>query len=166
MASMWLIGMMGSGKTTIGAKTAEVLGVPFFDTDAMVVEMTGMTIDEIWADHGESGFRHLESRAVRAVPASGCVAAAGGGAVLDEENCRIIRSARSVVWLRCEPGELAGRVGHVGRPLLGDTDPEVALETLAAGREKLYATMATHVIDTQQRDVGESVAELTEIWNG
>jgi shikimate kinase len=50
--------------------------------------------------------------------------------------------------------------------LLGDTDPEVALETLAAGREGLYATMATHVIDTQQRDVGESVAELTEIWNG
>ena len=163
---MWLIGMMGSGKTTVGERAAAVLGAPFYDTDRMIGEMTGMTVTEIWEDAGESGFRELERRAVRAVPSSGAVAAAGVGAVLDPTNREDMRLGGRVVWLRCAPDLAAERVAHGSdRPLLGRNAP--ARERLAVILEeptKIYEDLATDVIDTDNRSVEEIVSDVVGMW--
>jgi shikimate kinase len=163
---MWLIGMMGSGKTTLGSALATEVGVPFFDTDHIVAAMAGMTIAEIWDQHGEKGFRRLEKRAVVAVPTSQCVAAAGGGAVLDDESRAKIAAAPPVVWLRCGPEQLGGRVEVIGRPLLTAGNALPVLERLAREREPIYRSLATHQIDTEHTSLDEALSELIEIWNG
>jgi len=163
---MWLIGMMGSGKTTLGSALAAEIGVPFFDTDHIVATMAGMTITEIWDQHGENGFRRLERRAVAAVPTSQCVAAAGGGAVLDDESRATIAAAPPVVWLRCAPEQLDVRAELIDRPLLSTGDALPVLERLAREREPAYESLATHEIDTERTSFDEAVSELVEIWNG
>jgi shikimate kinase len=105
---MWLIGMMGSGKSTIGAIAAERLGLQFFDTDRMIVARSGVSIPEIWEEMGEQMFRDMEREAVAAVPLERSLAAAGGGAVLDPANRAVIASSPPVVWLRALPAEIAG----------------------------------------------------------
>jgi shikimate kinase len=145
---MWLIGMMGSGKTTLGSALATEVGVPFFDTDHIVAAMAGMTIAEIWDQHGEK------------------VAAAGGGAVLDDESRAKIAAAPPVVWLRCGPEQLGGRVEVIGRPLLTAGNALPVLERLAREREPIYRSLATHQIDTEHTSLDEALSELIEIWNG
>lgn len=162
---LWLIGMMGVGKTSIGALLAERVSVPFYDTDAMVVEMSGMPISQLWQIHGEPGFRELERRAVAAVPQSRCIGSAGGGAVIDAANREIIARSRAVVWLRCQTAILAGRTQGHDRPLLGGQDPEGRLRSLYDEREPLYESLATHSIDTGIHAIDESVALLADIWN-
>lgn len=167
--SLWLVGMMGSGKTTVGERTAVTLGVPFYDTDHMVEEMTGMTVAEIWEDGGEPGFRELERLVVAKVPESGVVAAAGGGAVLDPTNREHIGRSGRVVWLRCEPALAAERVGQEGaaRPLLdGDVPMRERLAAILEGRTQAYSGLATDVVDTDNRSVAEVVSKVVEIWQG
>jgi len=164
---MWLIGMMGSGKTTVGEEVALRVGWPFYDTDRMITEMTGKSISSIWADVGEAGFRVLERQAVAAVPASDCVAAAGGGSVLDPENREKMADGGPVVWLRCGPRQLAFRVqpGH-GRPLLeGHSPSEEALAEILEQRTGVYLAAATHIVDTDDRRLSDVVEEVMEILN-
>lgn len=162
---MWLIGMMGSGKTTVGRKAATRLGVPFYDTDQMVVEMARMPIDAIWAGVGEDGFRELERRAVADVPPEPLIAAAGGGAVIDSNNRRHMAANGPIIWLRCTPGVLAERVSRDGaRPLLADEPAQERLEAILGQRGELYAETATDVIDTDALDVEETVSAVVEIW--
>ena len=163
---MWLVGMMGVGKTSIGEKAATILGAPFYDTDWMVVEMTGKTIAEIWADRGEREFRDLERRAVEAVPIAGCLAAAGGGAVLQRSNREQIRRGAPVIWLDSDPATLATRVGEDGaRPLLGDvlTHGET-LKSILEERRPLYAEVSTHVIEASDRPMDDLVGEVVALW--
>lgn len=163
---MWLVGMMGSGKSTVGEAAAARVGVRFFDTDRMVVELAHMSLPEIWDGVGEDGFRRLERKAVAAVPDSGCVAAAGGGAVLSEENRDHMRKGVPVVWLRCRPETLAERVeGLGGRPLLEHAGPVAdRLSAMLADRARLYEEVATDVVDTDVLDVADVVSEVVEIW--
>jgi shikimate kinase len=166
--SLWLVGIMGSGKTTVGERTAVTLGVPFHDTDHMVEEMTGMTVAEIWEDGSEMGFRELERRVVATVPESGVVAAAGGGAVLDPTNREHMRRSGPVVWLRCDPALAAERVGQgATRPLLdGDVPMPERLAAILEKRTQAYSGLATDVVDTDNRSVTEVVSEVVEIWQG
>lgn len=163
---MWLIGMMGSGKTTVGRQAAARVGVPFYDTDQMVVEIAHMPISAIWESVGEQGFRELERRAVDHVPDSGFIAAAGGGAVIDERNRAHMAKNGAVVWLRCEPEVLAGRVGGDGsRPLLSsNSSPEDLLAELLEERSALYSDTATDVIDTGDLDIEQVVSAVIDIW--
>lgn len=163
---MWLVGMMGSGKSTVGEAAAARIGVRFFDTDRMVVELAHMSLPEIWDGVGEEGFRRLERKAVAAVPDSGCVAAAGGGAVLSEESRDHMRKGAPVVWLRCRPETLAERVdGLGGRPLLDGVGPVAdRLSQILAGRARLYEEVATDIVDTDARDIDDVVSEVVEIW--
>ncbi len=149
-----LVGMMGSGKTSVGRQLAERLGRPFLDSDAQVEARTGSTVREIFETEGlgEAAFRVLEAEALAhalADPVPSVIAAAGG-VVLDSANRARLRATATVVWLRAEPAVLATRVtGGVHRPLLGH-DPRTVLEQMHRERRALYEEVA----EGRQVDVG------------
>lgn len=152
-----LIGLMGSGKSTVGERCAERLEIPFVDTDAAVEADTGRTVPELFAT-GESAFRAEERRVVAAIAArrEPHVVACGGGVVLDPTNAAALRANGTVVWLRATPATLAARVGDgAGRPLLAGADVEVRLTELAAARADAYAAAADAVVDTDGRTLGD-----------
>lgn len=158
-----LVGMMGSGKTTIGEALAAHLHRPFFDSDALVEARTGKTVREIWEAEGEAGYRPLETDALLDALASPepAVIAAAGGVVLAATNREALAASHArVVWLRADPDLLAERaVRGEHRPLL-DGDPEGNLRRLLAERAPLYAEVADEVIDVEGRSVGDVVEEI------
>ena len=148
-----LVGMMGSGKTTVGRQLAARLGWAFCDSDAMVESSTGSTVAELFAARGEDGFRAEESRVLaEALTGAGpVVVSAAGGAVLAPEN-RALLTSHTVVWLRADPATLAARVGDgEGRPLL-EADPAGTLVGLDAVRRPLYEEVADVVVDVDALD--------------
>ncbi len=134
-----LVGLMGAGKTTVGQRCAELLDMPFLDTDQLIEANTRMGVADVFANHGEHQFRTLERDAVLDASASPdpLVIACGGGAVLDPENRRQLRAHGVVVWLRASPSELGTRVGDDAgetRPLLASGAlPEQTLARLDRG---------------------------------
>lgn len=148
-----LIGMMGAGKTTIGAMLADKLDRTYIDNDTQVEYVTGKTVAEIWRDGGEEEFRRHESAALRAATRSTTpsVIAVAGGAVLDPVNRQHIADAGTVIWLRAKVETLAGRLrddedDH--RPLLsGPIGLEDVLTRLEEERRPLYTELADAVID-------------------
>jgi shikimate kinase len=148
-----LIGMMGSGKSTVGRFLAERLGWPYVDSDEQVEARTGKTVPELFAERGEPFFRAEETQALEEATTSDgpVVVSVAGGAVLSADNRSRIRHAGLVVWLRAEVATLAARVGDGhGRPLLGD-DPRAALQRLYNERRPLYEELADVTIDVDQR---------------
>jgi shikimate kinase len=158
-----LVGMMGTGKSTVGRLLAGRTGRPLLDSDELIELRTGRTVRELWADHGEPGYRELESAALRdaiGTTPGGAVIAAAGGVVLREENRRLLReSGVFVVWLRARPEVLYQRVrasidgGH--RPLLDD-DPLGTLARLDAERAPLYAEVADAILDVEHLTPGRA----------
>jgi shikimate kinase len=147
-----LIGMMGSGKTTVGALLARRLGWRHLDSDAQVEAATGMTVPAIFAAHGEAAFRAEETKALAKALTSDVpvVVSVAGGAVLDPDNRRKIRRGGTVVWLRVRPDILARRVGDGrGRPLL-EHDPARSIARLEHQRRPVYAALAHLAIDVDQ----------------
>lgn len=144
-----LVGLMGSGKSTVGALVAQRCGRAFVDVDVVIATETGKTVRELWEQGGEAAYRRLESGAVLRVlhGSTPTVLAAPAGVILDP----VVRSALSgafVVWLRADPGTLAGRVrpgDH--RPLLGER-PIETLAAMADARSNLYADVASATFDT------------------
>jgi shikimate kinase len=159
-----LVGMMGTGKTTVGRLVAERLGRPFVDSDEQVEVRTGRTVREIFESDGEAAFRREESEALAEALEAGepAVVAAAGGVVLDPENRRRLRDAGLVVWLRADPALLVGRVGSAThRPLLAD-DPAGVLRRLAEERAPLYTEVSDEVIDVDHLgpdDVAQRIVE-------
>jgi shikimate kinase len=164
MTSVVLVGLMGSGKSTVGALIAARTGRIFVDVDAVIEEETGKSVRQLWEEGGEAAYRSLESDAVLRTLRDDApsVLAAPGGVVLDP----VVRAAltgRFVVWLRTRPATLAGRV-HPGdhRPLLGDR-PGETLAVMAEERSDLYQHVATATVDTDGRtpdDVADVVIGL------
>jgi shikimate kinase len=151
-ARILLVGMMGAGKTTTGHLLAERLGWSYRDSDADVEAATGLTVPELFARDGEAAFRRAEATVLAEACAdpSPSIVSVAGGAVLSEDNRRLIASNGMVVWLRARPETLAARVGDgIGRPLLGD-DPAEAVVRLAAVRAPLYAELADVVLDVDE----------------
>jgi shikimate kinase len=155
-----LIGPMGSGKTAVGRSLARFLGRPFYDSDAEIVRRTGVDISYIFEKEGEAGFREREREAIAALAAlKGIVLATGGGAVLMEENRRLIAERGCVVYLETSVGQQAERVRHGRhRPLLSNVDPGQRLEELMAVRDPLYRSIADITLATDGRRV-KAVAE-------
>jgi shikimate kinase len=154
-----LVGMMGSGKTTVGRLAAERLGRPFFDSDQTIEERTGRTVAQIFADDGEPAFRALEAAVLAEALANAApsVIAAAGGVVLDPANRHRLRDAAWVVWLRADPAILADRVTKSDhRPLLAE-DPEGTLLRLNREREPLYREVADRVVDLDHLKPAEVV---------
>jgi shikimate kinase len=143
-----LVGMMGSGKSTVGRIVADRMRRPFHDSDADVERRTGESVPAIFAARGEPAFRAEERAALCASLASPVpsVVAVAGGAVLDPEARRRLRSGGIVFWLEVVPQVLAERVGNgIGRPLLG-RDPVGTLQRLDALRRPVYRGLSDHVV--------------------
>lgn len=167
MGHIVLVGLMGSGKTTIGRRLARRLDRPFLDTDEMVVEDTGRSVRDIFESEGEETFRVHESRALaRALdrPESSVIAGAGG-VVLAASNRDLLKRGHRVIWLRPPIDTLAARVdrrertptGH--RPLL-DLDPVGALADMERTRAPFYAEVATEIVDVQSQSIDDLVEML------
>lgn len=157
MEHVWLIGMMGSGKTSVGRALAEHLECPFYDTDATVAANAGMAIDEIFDRFGEPRFRELEARAVQAIASQDDgVVSTGGGVVLDPSNVEAMRTSGRTVLLDVDTDTLVARLGTASdRPLVSD-DPDRRLREIACAREGKYRMAADVVVDA----VG-SIEEVT-----
>jgi shikimate kinase len=156
-----LVGLMGAGKSTVGALVAARMARPFVDTDELVEIAGGKTVAEIFTDAGEAAFRELERVAVADACASPepLVIACGGGAVLDPANRSAIGGAGVVVWLRASAGRLAERVADAGiRPLLAGGQPVDTLERLQLLRAESYQAVADVIVDTDTLDA-DAVAE-------
>jgi shikimate kinase len=166
-----LVGLMGTGKSTVGRLVAERLDRPFVDTDAALEAGTHRSIAELFAELGERRFRALEGEQVRhAAALRGQVVAVGGGAVLDPGNVTQLRGTGDLVLLDGDPAELAARLtAEVAdpaavRPLLrGPADPATVLAELRARRDEAYLAAASHIVDTTGH-TPEEVAEEVLRW--
>jgi shikimate kinase len=146
-----LVGMPGSGKSTIGRQLAHRAGVPFIDLDHRLEQTIGTTIRSFFEAEGEARFRDLESQALADVAgqAGGMVLSTGGGAVLRSENRETLRQFGNVLYLRASPEEIYRRVKHDRtRPLLQGGNPMDKLRDLYAQRDGLYRETAHYVIET------------------
>ncbi|HSB86169.1 MAG TPA: shikimate kinase [Ilumatobacteraceae bacterium] len=155
-----LVGLMGSGKTTVARIVADRLNRKVIDSDAVIEAATGRTVREIFAEDGEAAFRTLETSALLDALASPvpAVIAAAGGVVLREENREALkRSNAKVVWLCASPALLAERVTSGGhRPLLDD-DPAGTLQRMHDDRETMYREVADAIVLVDHRSIGEVV---------
>ncbi len=158
-----LVGLMGVGKSTVARTLAERLGRGLVDTDSAIEARTGRTVREIFTADGESAFRDLETATlVEALEdLEPVVIAAGGGAVLREENrVALQRSGARVVWLCADPGGLVDRVRSGGhRPAL-DGDPAGTLRRMHETRETLYREVADLIVSVDGRSVGDVVEAI------
>jgi shikimate kinase len=144
-----LVGLMGAGKSSIGRRLAQRLGLPFVDADSEIEAAAGSTIEEIFAHHGEAAFRDGERRVIaRLLQGPTQVLATGGGAFMDPSTRALIRDRAISLWLRAELPVLLARVGRRGnRPLLKAGEPRAVLERLIAERYPVYAE-ADITVDT------------------
>lgn len=139
--SIVLVGLMGAGKTKIGRRLAQRLGLPFFDSDEAIEAAAGETIEEIFANRGEAVFRDGERRVIARLLAGPLhVLATGGGAFMDPSTRRVIAARGVSVWLRAELDVLFARVSRrTNRPLLKTPDPRAVLAELIERRYPIYA---------------------------
>lgn len=166
MDRMWLIGMMGSGKSSVGRALAERVGEPFHDTDKLVEERAGMSISELFETIGVTAFRDLEAQAVEAVSTQRGVIATGGGVVLDRRLRELMAGTGVVVHLSAPPETLAERIGSGdGRPLVQDGDTLARVTRIASERRDLYEAAADVVIETEGLNHTEVVDGLERVWN-
>ena len=158
-----LIGPMGAGKSTVADLLGVQWGVPVRDTDTDVEALAGKSVSDIFVEDGEEAFRRLEADAVaRALTEHSGVLALGGGAVLDAATRERLAGHR-VVFLRVGLSDAVKRVGlGVGRPLLlGNIRARV--KALLDERAPIYAEVATHTVDTDERSPEDVAAEITRL---
>jgi shikimate kinase len=160
MGTIWLIGMMGAGKTTVAPLVAAQLGRDWVDTDRLVESRSGRGVVELFAE-GEYVFRRAEAEAVRSLLGEPIVVACGGGVVLDEGLTESMRSGGFLVWLDAPPDALLTRIGAgAERPLLS-ADPAGALRRILEERRGRYEAAAHAVVETTAppQEVAERVIE-------
>jgi shikimate kinase len=160
--NVYLVGMMGAGKTTLGKALAQKTGQEFVDTDRLLVERTGVPVATIFEIEGEDGFRRRESAVIAEVALrSGCVVATGGGAVLSEANRNLMRESGTVVYLRARLENLWERTRHdATRPLLATADPRATLADLLEKRDPLYRAAAHVVVETSAQGASVLVSRV------
>jgi shikimate kinase / 3-dehydroquinate synthase len=162
--NIFLVGLMGAGKTTIGRLLARRLDMTFIDSDHEIEARTGATIPWIFEIEGEASFRRREADVIRELTASrGIVLATGGGAVLDPASRALLAERGTVIYLRASVSSILQRTAHdKNRPLLQTADPRRKLEDLTAQREPLYREIADIVIDTGRPNVQSMVQTILD----
>jgi len=161
-----LVGLMGSGKTTVGKRIAQELGYEFADSDDLVASAAGKSVRDMFSQDGEAVFRKYESDAIRSILADGkssIVLATGGGAVISSENRTVIsHHASHVVWLDASVADLVVRTkSGTARPLL-DGDAGKTLQSLSDQRSAWYEEVATLRIDTRGKSVAKVCSAVLE----
>ncbi|GAK52309.1 hypothetical protein U14_03560 [Candidatus Moduliflexus flocculans] len=145
--SISFIGFMGTGKTTVGKAFAELTGKEFIDTDALIEQRAGMTIPDIFQQHGEAHFRSIERTVFDALDFSTeKIISCGGGAVVNEENRRCLTANTTVIWLWTELHALLNRMDTTNRPLFHVDDVEAKARELLTRRIPIYAQAADMMI--------------------
>lgn len=147
--NIYLVGLMGAGKTTVGRQLAKRLGRRFFDSDHEIVERTGVLIPTIFEIEGEDGFRRREAQTIAELcDTPNIVLATGGGVVINPENRKKLHDTGWVVYLNVPPVLLYERTKHDrNRPLLQTADPLGKLEELHSTRDPLYRETAHFVVE-------------------
>jgi shikimate kinase len=159
-----LVGMMGSGKTTMGRSLARYLGKAFVDSDEEIIKLTGVTIPHVFDVEGEAGFRVRESVAIAdIVQRENIVLATGGGAVLAEQNRATLQRNGIVVYLKANVHDLWQRTRYDrNRPLLQTADPYAKLTELYHQRHPLYQQVADIVVVSGKRSVHSLMLHLDD----
>jgi shikimate kinase len=162
--NIFLVGLMGAGKTTVGRQLAKYLGKAFIDSDHEIEARTGVRIPVIFEIEGEAGFRKREESVIEELTAqSNIVIATGGGAVLSAVNRELLKTRGMVVYLRGSPEQLFERTRHdKNRPLLQTEDPLAKLKALYAQRDPLYREVADLVVDTGRQSVANLTRQLRD----
>lgn len=162
-----LVGMMGSGKTTMGRTLAKHLGKTFVDSDEEIIKRTGVTIPHVFDVEGEAGFRVRETTAIAAiVQRDNLVLATGGGAVLSEQNRILLQQNGIVIYLKASVHDLWQRTRHDrNRPLLQTADPYGKLTELFHQRNPLYQQVADIVVQSGKRSVHSLMLHLVDEIN-
>ncbi len=162
--NIFLVGMMGAGKTSVGKMLARNLGKAFYDSDQVIESRTGVKIPVIFELEGEAGFRAREAATIAELAAQQeVVLATGGGAVLDAGNRERLRAGGTVVYLRATVNDLWNRTRHDrNRPLLQTPDPLGRLRELFTQRDPLYREVAHLIVDTGSQSLKSLVLRLQQ----
>ena len=162
--NIFLVGMMGAGKTSVGKLLARRLGKAFYDCDQEIERATGVKIPVIFEIEGEAGFRAREARMLAELAGrSEIVLATGGGAVLSADNRKLLAGNGVVVYLRAVAADLWQRTRHDrNRPLLKTPQPLAKLEQLFAERDPLYRSIADIIVDTGSQSLGSLAHRLEQ----
>ncbi len=160
--NIFLVGLMGAGKTSVGRMLARRIHRDFYDADAEIEKTTGVKIPVIFDIEGESGFRAREEKMIEKLTAlQGIVLATGGGAVLSPSNRARLKKHGRVIYLRASPEDLWRRTRRDrNRPLLQTANPLARLRDLHAQRDPLYTEVADLVVDTGAQSVGTLTSQI------
>lgn len=159
---------MGSGKSTIGEKTARSLGIEFLDTDVLIEQQEGMTISELFAQKGEIYFRQKETEMIQKLKKESkkMVLATGGGLPIKEENQVLLKELGTVVYLKASVDTLVERLkGDTTRPLLKEGDLRKKIETMLEKRNPIYEKVADVVLETDTKSIYETICCLEQLWS-
>ncbi|MEY3543871.1 MAG: hypothetical protein RLZZ247_28 [Cyanobacteriota bacterium] len=165
--NLYLVGMMGSGKSTAGRHLAELLGYRFLDADTSIEQVAGRSIPELFASEGEAGFRALEAAVLNQIASwHSLVVATGGGVVTRPENWGQLHQG-VVIWLDAPEALLLERLRSdaTPRPLLQTADPAARLTALLAERQPLYAQADLHIVQ-DGRPAEQVAAQILEALPG
>lgn len=148
-----LVGLMGAGKTSVGRRLAQLLDMPFADSDHEIEAVSRMSVPELFEAYGETEFRALEQRVVtRLVTGSSAVIATGGGAYMNADTRAVIRAHAMSVWLNADLDTLMERVSRrANRPLLKASDPRAVMRKLIADRYPIYAEADITIVSRDAR---------------
>ncbi len=162
-----LIGMPGSGKTTVGKLLAQKTGYVYLDLDTIIEELEGVSISDIFANNGEEYFRNLETRVIHTLDSAGkIILSSGGGTFEREENRKILKSLGQVIYLYTEPDVLYRRIKNdTGRPLLQVENPSEELKNMFNKRDMNYR-LADCIIDTTNIAPYNVVEEIIKATHG
>jgi shikimate kinase len=161
-----LIGYRCTGKTSVGRRLAERLGIPFYDTDELIQSEAGKTIREMVDQEGWNAFRARERMIIKQLPLSAdAVIAAGGGAIMDAANREVLRHKGRCVWLTADVGIICARMREDGasnaqRPPLSNNGPAQETARLLEARRPLYQEMADCTVDTSGKGIDAVVDEI------
>ena len=165
LVNLYLVGFMGTGKSTVGRVLAHRLGMTLLDSDTEIERRVGHAVAEIFERQGEAAFRTLECEFIESGhPAEGCVVSCGGGLVMQEGMVERLRQRGVVICLTARPETILARTPPNGsRPLLNVPDPLGRIQELLARREPVYRSAGTQVL-TDHRPLTEIVAHVQRVY--